>query len=588
MSGPPAPLSPRNPNRPLESTGAGDSGLAHWPWGVLLGAWLTVAAVHLLSLPADRLLRWPLGYLVLEVLACASLAYRAWRAEEEGRLAWWLLAASAGLEVPNLVVTLALQQGVLSARLAWASSFLSLGTGLLVLAGVLSFPRGQERWGMFRRRVLDALIFAAALLFLLWVLGIQGSLGGAPAGVGMRVFVAYLNLALLGGGLIFMTSYHADRVRGPLGWLGASALAWLGGITCWTLAGLPGAVSSEPWILLAGGIPVFQGMAAWSPRKVEEALAGADPGRRGAGLLPYLPAAIAILALAALLAWAPGAVTRATSGIFLGLVVLLLLRQLQSIQDLTAARHTLEARVRERTRALEQAQDTLLKTERMNTLALMGAGLAHDLNNLLCAMKSSAELAVGHIEAGGVPATGDLTRIASTADRAATLTRRLMGFVRREAEELLPTDLGRELLDMEPTLRFLVPSDIHLRLEVIDPAPMVRTSRLRVEQMLVNLVANARDAMPDGGSLVLRIGWGGPQGEHALIEVTDSGLGMSPEVLERIFEPFFTTKPPGKGTGLGLSSLKAIVEEGGGTLEVRSQPGRGSEFRILLPQVLPG
>ena len=222
----------------------------------------------------------------------------------------------------------------------------------------------------------------------------------------------------------------------------------------------------------------------------------------------------------------------------------------------------------------------------MNTLALMGAGLAHDLNNLLCAMKGSAELAVIHLEEGQPLAPRDLTRLASTADRAASLTRRLMGYVRSEAEELHPLDLGQELLQMEATLRLILPRSVSLGIEVpLYQALLAASTRTRLEQMLVNLVANARDAMPEGGRLQIRLHPGRSGAGQVVIEVTDSGTGMTPEVQAHIFDPFFTTKPPGKGTGLGLPSLKAMVEADGGGLEVASAPGLGSTFRILLPRL---
>ena len=266
------------------------------------------------------------------------------------------------------------------------------------------------------------------------------------------------------------------------------------------------------------------------------------------------------------------------------MVALLLLRQFQSIQDLQAARRTLEDRVRQRTRALEQAQDTLLRTERMNTVALMGAGLAHDLNNLLCAMKSSAELAALRLDEGQAPGREELGRIAVAADRAAHLTGRLMGFARREEEDLSFLDLGTAVKEMEATLRLLLPRSVDLRIEAaVGGGLIVQSSRLRVEQMVVNLVANARDAMPDGGLLTVRTGVGESERPMALLEVVDTGIGMSPEIQARIFDPFFTTKAPGQGTGLGLPSLKAMVEEGGGRLEVLSEPDQGSRFRILLP-----
>jgi signal transduction histidine kinase len=467
------------------------------------------------------------------------------------------------------------------------SSYLSLAEGILVLAGILSFPRGRERGGRFRRRVLDALIFAVSLLFLLWVMGVQGSLRSAAQGVGLRVFVAYLNVALLGGGLVFMTSYHPDRARGPLGWLAASACAWLAAVSCWTLTGLPTVIATEPWIILAGAIPLFQGLAAWSPRLVEESLVVANPEHKMAGLLPYLPVSIAVLVLAAMLAWAPRQATREAYAIFLIVVLLLLFRQVLAIEDLEAARRTLEDRVRQRTKALEQAQGTLLRIERMNTMALMGAGLAHDLNNLLSVIKSSAELAVMDLEASGQAVTRDLTRIATTADRAARLTGRLMGFVRRESEPLSPMDVVREIREMESMLRLLLPRSVRLHMVFPIEGVFVRSSKLRLEQMLVNLVANAGGAMPEGGELTIYAGPGGPGTDDTLIEVADSGTGMTAEVLERIFDPFFTTKPSGKGVGLGLPSLKAMVEADGGRLEVSSEPGRGSRFRIFLPRMFP-
>ena len=554
---------------------------------LLLGTWFLAGVLHVLLPPAGRVQVWPLSYLALEALACLSLAFRARRTPGEGRLAWWLLAASAFLEVPNLLLSFLQMQGFLAPWIPGTISLLSLSTGVLVLLGVLSFPKGHEGGGTLRRRALDSLIFAVSLLFLIWVMGMQGSLRTAAEGVLIRVFVSYLNVALLGGGLVFMTSYQPDRVRGPLGWLGASAFVWLAAISCWTLSGLPSVLATRWWIIMVGGIPVFQGLAAWSPRSVEEVMTLREDAERSlARLLPYLPVTVAVVVLAVGLLWAPLSLTREVFAIFLVMVVLLLLRQVQAIEDLQAARRTLEDRVRHRTKALEQAQDTLLRTERMNTAALMGAGLAHDLNNLLCAMKGSAELAAMSLEAGRPPELKDLQRIAKTADNAALLTRGLMGYVRREAQDLTPMDLGRDVREQESTLRLLLPRSVDLRIDVAEtPGLFVTSSKLQLEQMLVNLVANAVDAMPAGGQLNVRVYPAQP--DHVVLEVQDTGTGMGPETLERIFEPFYTTKPPGRGTGLGLPSLKAMIEEGGGRMEVESRLGLGSLFRILLPRVVP-
>ncbi len=558
-----------------------------WARPILVGAWLLVVAAHLAASPERRSLVWNLGYLLVEVLAFASLGYRAWRSGSQERLAWLLLWASALLDVINIGLWIPPAFGYPVAGASSLFKLLSLGTGILVLAAILSFPRGRSRPGATRRRVLDGLLFAASVLFLLWVAGVHGALHSPSPDLSLRVLVAYLNAALMGGGLVFMTSSKPHRFRGPLGWLGASALAWLVVLSGWALAGLPLAPQLLWWWPVVGCIPLFQGLAAWSPTP-DEGPATPEATGRFTRFLPYFPVVGALGVMAVLILRAPLYLVRGASGIFLVMVVLLLLRQVQAVEDLEAARRTLEDRVRDRTQVLEQAQHTLIRTERMNALAMMGAGLAHDLNNLLGAVKSSADLAVMNLEEGVPPGPAELNRIAMAADRAALLTRRLMEFARREEEALQPLDLGRELRGMEVTLSLLLPRSVNLVIDVpLEDVLMVKSSTLRLEQMMVNLVANARDAMPTGGYLGIQVIRGGDHGEKALIQVIDSGTGMPPEVLARIFDPFYTTKEPGKGTGLGLSSLKAMVEEGRGALEVESEPGLGTRFRILLPLVSP-
>ncbi len=584
MPGPTPRLHPSDPAAaPVSARGGG--GLARAARGALVATWLGVTLAHLALPAAQRIQVWPLGYLLLEILAFLSLSHRAWRAPSGERMAWLLLAVSAFFEVPSLLLTFS-SHGQAVPEIIFLVSLLSLATGILALAGVLSFPKEPGPGSLFRRRALDSLIFATSLLFLLLAMGVQGSLRASSQGMGLRVLAAYLNAALLGGGLVFMTSYHPGLIRGPLGWLSASALAWLSALSCWALAGLPSVTSPHAWIALAGGIPFFQGLAAWSPQPEVSRASRATDGKRLVRLFPYLPVLAAILVLAALLPRGPLELMRGAIGAFLLMVALLLLRQFLAILDLRAARRTLEERVQHRTEALEHAQEALLRTERMNTLALMGAGLAHDLNNLLSVLKSSAELALMNLEEGRPVGSEDLQRMTSAASRAATLTSRLMRFVSRESEDLAPVDLGQELRDMEATLRLLIPRTVELCIDVAPAeALIVQSSRLRLEQMLVNLVANARDAMPEGGKLAIRAGADGPEAAMARIDVVDSGIGMPPEILDRIFDPFFTTKAPGKGTGLGLPSLKALVEEGEGRMEVASEPGKGSRFTIFLPRL---
>ena len=580
LPGPPRIHSPESAPRPAEP--ALSPAWAKSARTALAGLWVLAILAQQILAPAQRALVWPAAYLALELVACASLCLRALRSRGDDRLAWTLLAASAVVEVPNILLTFLAALGRSPLQDPHLSGLLSLATGILVLAGVLSYPRPREPGGS-HRRVLDSLLFATSLLFLLWVVGVSGALHSAHRGLGLRVLAAYLNVALLGGSLVFVTSFRPGRLRGPLGWLAASALAWLAALSGWALAGFPAVPAVSGWIVAAGGIPVFQGLAAWS--RDPGPAAGEPAAGRLTRMLPYAPVVAALAVMAGLIPRASLEVLRGASAIFLAMVGLLLLRQFQAIQDLQAARLSLEDRVRRRTRDLERAQDTLLRNEKLNTVALMGAGLAHDLNNLLASIQTSAELAQAECAEGQAPAPGALGRISAAADRAALLTHGLMGFVRREAEELAPTDLAREVLDMEATLRLILPRSVDLTLEVPGSGHLlVWSSRTRLEQMLVNLVANARDAMPDGGLLAIRAA---AEPGHALIEVADTGTGMAPEILEHIFELFFTTKPPGRGTGMGLPSLKAMVEEGGGRLEVASAPGQGSRFRIFLPIFTP-
>ncbi|BDU72813.1 hypothetical protein METEAL_19870 [Mesoterricola silvestris] len=552
----------------------------------LAGFWAAAVLAHLASGPDLRERAWPMAYGLLEALACLSLLLRAWKTSGAERTAWGFLGASALADTANLALAALAALG-LPPPLEGLTSALNLATGALVVVGVLSFPRPRERRGRGKRQFLDSLIFATSLLLLLWVMGVQTSLRSAGTGMGFRVFLAYLNAALLGGGVVYITSGHLGRARGAFGWLAASALAWLASLTLWTLWGLPPRVNREGWIVIAGLIPLCQGLAAWTPHSVD----GGDPRTEGPWRffrsLPYLPMAAGIAALSWILAWRPEAVTRETFGIFLILVVFLVLRMLQAIRDLQASNTHLEQRVAQRTQALERAQETLLRTERMNTLATLGAGLTHDLNNLLGALRGSAELLHAHLEQGQEPSRRDVQRIIDISEKASQTTQRLMNFGRRGETPRGSTarDIAEALAASREIMRMLLPDTITLSLG-IDPATcpaLVETATL--EQVLVNLVSNAKDAMPQGGAVAIRLfsGTTAEGASAAILEVSDTGHGISPEVQESIFDPFFTTKPEGKGTGLGLASVRALMRAQNGTVDVVSFPGKGTTFRLAFP-----
>jgi PAS domain S-box-containing protein len=236
----------------------------------------------------------------------------------------------------------------------------------------------------------------------------------------------------------------------------------------------------------------------------------------------------------------------------------------------------------------------LSHSQRMEALGRLAGGVAHDFNNLLTAISGYAELLTM-----GLPPDRRTERAAEeilrASDRAADLTRQLLAFGRRQVTEPKVVDLNDAVRGVARMLDRVLGEDILFELELAPTAGSVRADPGQLEQVVMNLVVNARDAMPDGGRLVIRTGSaimdetaaiaqeGPAPGEYALIEVTDTGTGIEPAVLGQIFEPFFTTKEEGKGTGLGLATVYGIVRQAGGHVTVRSEFGEGTTFRVHLP-----
>lgn len=240
------------------------------------------------------------------------------------------------------------------------------------------------------------------------------------------------------------------------------------------------------------------------------------------------------------------------------------------------------------------ARERLSRAERMEGLGLLAGGVAHDFNNLLGVISLSAQLAQR-----GVPSAGEtadsLSMILDATDRAAGLTRQLLLFSRRQPGTPTTLDLRTVLGDLEQLLSRSIGDQVRLELRLGLGPLLVRADQTRLEQVLLNLAVNARDAMPDGGVLRITAAWmqdpysSGPTGRQTTgsvrIAFTDTGTGMSEEVQKRAFEPFFTTKAVGVGTGLGLATVHGIVTELGGTLRIDSSPGAGTTISVELPAV---
>jgi two-component system cell cycle sensor histidine kinase/response regulator CckA len=265
--------------------------------------------------------------------------------------------------------------------------------------------------------------------------------------------------------------------------------------------------------------------------------------------------------------------------------------------EITAGKVTFEGRqaalvlshdVTERLRLEER----LAQAEKMEAIGRLAGGVAHDFNNLLTVISGYAEILLAK---GDTPGREQLSEIAHAAEQAAALTRSLLAFSRRQVLHPRVLDLNDIVAGMEPMVRRIIGDDVSVGVRLAPGLAPVEADQAQLERVILNLAANARDAMPDGGRLTIETanveldedyvssrGEGTP-GPNVLLAVSDTGVGMSEEVQRHLFEPFFTTKSPAAGTGLGLSTVFGVVKQSGGSIFVYSEEGRGTTFKIYLP-----
>jgi PAS domain S-box-containing protein len=247
--------------------------------------------------------------------------------------------------------------------------------------------------------------------------------------------------------------------------------------------------------------------------------------------------------------------------------------------------------------SLERALEAqLAQSQRMEAVGRLAGGVAHDFNNILTAISGFGQLASAEVSSDD-PVAEDIREILKASERAAALTRALLAFSRRQVMQPSRVDLNDVVSGLTPMLDVLLGEDIKLVVQPGHELGPALVDRGQLEQVVMNLAMNARDAMPGGGKLTIatanasidaryaRSHVGAVAGPHVKLSVADTGVGMTPEVMEHAFEPFFTTKARGKGTGLGLSTVIGVVQQSGGSVAVTSSPGKGSVFTILLPRV---
>ena len=267
-----------------------------------------------------------------------------------------------------------------------------------------------------------------------------------------------------------------------------------------------------------------------------------------------------------------------------------------AIQALAEMNATLEQRIAEGASQLLQAEEALRQSAKMEAIGQLTGGIAHDFNNLLQGVIGALDLVQRRIDAGRVGDVGRFLEGAmASAKRAAALTHRLLAFARRQPVDPRPVDINRLIAAVEELLRRSVGEAITMSIVRDRNLWLVRCDGHQLENALLNLAINARDALPDGGELIIETSnvtlhaqegrlWELPAGQYVSLGVTDSGVGMPPDVKARAFDPFYTTKPIGQGTGLGLSMIYGFVRQSAGSIRIESEVGKGTTVQLLLPR----
>ncbi|HJV90887.1 MAG TPA: HAMP domain-containing sensor histidine kinase [Holophagaceae bacterium] len=556
--------------------------------------YLAAGGLSLATLPSGLAVASALNFLnALVFLHAAVAAWARSNRQEASRMGWRLFATCFSLQVVCQTYPL-----VFAWRMGRLPDFPSVGDGFALLAlvsfgaGLAVWPRASKDRSEPLQKALDALGIGIAALFIGWAIALEPMF--RPQDIPFSTKAATLAFLLGTASILGLVFYQAlgqwGRLKGTLGWMGVGFLVAFVQILIQVPLGLQGRYYlGHPADLLVLGAGALLLLGALDPSDPADHVSPVRFGILDEGFLgilgPISPSLICLPVGIACLVFAPSRWDRTLIALGISSFTVIVLRMVLALRDLRAFTLELDQRVQARTRDLEEAQALLLRTERMNALASLGAGLAHDLKNLLGVMKNYALLVGQDLSEGRPIQAGDLEAIQEASDQAGQLANQLMAFGREEADASLSFDLRARLKQLVTMLRAALPAFIALEVRLPAGPLTLPGEPTRVDQLLINLVLNARDAIEGSGRILVEaqgctLADGRP---GALLVVSDSGIGMSEEVQARIFEPFFTTKAVGSGTGLGLSSVKSIVELMGAEVEVHSVVGRGTTFLLRFP-----
>ncbi len=560
-----------------------------------LFAYAAVVAIAfgLRETPSTRAIVVSLAFAAFTTVALSLNLRRAFT-ESAGRIGWTLISIAA---VVAILFELALAaEAAFPALLTippalWLAQSVASNGALSI--GLLVLPYGTESVRHRIRMASDALAFFIAAFLTFWVLGARQEIleSSAPLLTRIEALVSFSFNALELGIVIYIGSRAMQRFRGPLGWF----LLAFSALTVGTAVVTFGRVRGEPTVGSAGELLqllAFPCFVLAPMARMPARLTWLSEASLGGDLLTYGPVLLSLVVVLPVTLASGASDLVLDAGVPL-LACVLLFRQFLAVRDVRDLSQTLECRVRERTEALRRSEQALEQAQRLEAIGRVASSVAHDFNNVLHAIQLAAH--VMEDDHQFIRSRQELDIITSATRTGTALVKQVLEFSKPDITNGAPSSVADSLRSLEWMRHQLLQRQIRYQVSLPAESLRVQLAATRLEQVLANLIANARDAVADGGSIRVsaEATWvdqtgqaselGVREGAYVRVTVTDDGTGIDEDTLPHIFEPYFTTKTDAAGTGIGLATCYSVVRRAGGTVTVRSRPGKGSTFDVLLP-----